>query len=322
MAESAEPKRDESDLYEKLQDLTQGLGVRRTNLRTFLEDELCALWHIESTDPPIVVRAKVTAQLERLIAGLPDEERKLIARIGYNITGNKEVEGLELTARKEWLAREAKGPSASTSYPKLSAVIKEFEDSLRNKRPAPVSQEELEKVLGRALTDSSVQAPEPLPSPPPAPPRRSIWKSRISISVAAAVLVAVVAGLWTSNRHDKEASGPRYSPAATTGRSMPPISVPKGPTHAEVEAHRNGGVATWNDPRQPGQNGQAIPFMETVQVSCKVYSPVFGSVKWWYRIASSPWDNAWWAPANTFLNGDPLEGPYPHYEYDPAVPDC
>jgi hypothetical protein len=61
-----------------------------------------------------------------------------------------------------------------------------------------------------------------------------------------------------------------------------------------------------------------------VQVSCKVYAPQIASVNpdgFWYRIASSPWNNAYYAPANTFMNGDPWNGPYSH-NTDFAVPTC
>ncbi len=42
---------------------------------------------------------------------------------------------------------------------------------------------------------------------------------------------------------------------------------------------------------------------------------------YWYRIASAPWNNEWYAIANTFLNGDQPGGPTEH-NTDFAVPDC
>jgi hypothetical protein len=59
-------------------------------------------------------------------------------------------------------------------------------------------------------------------------------------------------------------------------------------------------------------------------VSCKVYDPYIASVNpdgYWYRIYSSPWNNQYYAPANTFMNGDPYGGPYTH-NTDFAVPNC
>ena len=43
---------------------------------------------------------------------------------------------------------------------------------------------------------------------------------------------------------------------------------------------------------------------------------------WWYRIASSPWNNNYYVVANTMLNGDPDGGPFlPRYT-DFSVPVC
>jgi hypothetical protein len=70
--------------------------------------------------------------------------------------------------------------------------------------------------------------------------------------------------------------------------------------------------------------GTPIAAGQWVQVSCKVYDPYIASVNpdgYWYRIASSPWNNAYYAPANTFMNGDPYGGPYTH-NTDFAVRDC
>jgi hypothetical protein len=59
-------------------------------------------------------------------------------------------------------------------------------------------------------------------------------------------------------------------------------------------------------------------------LSYKVYDPTIQSVNpdgYWYRIASSPWNNAYYSPANTFMNGDPYGGPYTH-NTDFTVPNC
>ena len=33
---------------------------------------------------------------------------------------------------------------------------------------------------------------------------------------------------------------------------------------------------------------------------------------YWYRIQTAPWSDAFYAPANTFMNGDPVGGPSRH----------
>ena len=70
--------------------------------------------------------------------------------------------------------------------------------------------------------------------------------------------------------------------------------------------------------------GQKIPAGAWVQVMCKVYAPQIQSANpdgYWYLIASSPWNSAYYAVANTFMNGDPWNGPYTH-NTDFNVPDC
>jgi hypothetical protein len=94
---------------------------------------------------------------------------------------------------------------------------------------------------------------------------------------------------------------------------------------------------TWSEQESPNHpvntfanyhdaSGQGPPIGagQTVEVSCKVQDGTIDSTRpdgYWYRIASSPWNNAYYAPANTFMNGDPPGGPYTH-NTDFAVQDC
>ena len=110
----------------------------------------------------------------------------------------------------------------------------------------------------------------------------------------------------------------------TGGTSIvaPPISPVPIQTFPEQEGHL--GVNTFQDPHLAAGLGPRIDALTTVQVSCRLYDPTIGSVNpdgYWYRIASSPWSNAYYSPANTFFNGDPLDGPYTH-NTDFSVPLC
>jgi hypothetical protein len=83
-------------------------------------------------------------------------------------------------------------------------------------------------------------------------------------------------------------------------------------------------VNTFRSHRRVTGRGKPIAAGQTVLVSCKVYDPSIPSVKpdgYWYRIASRPWRNRYYAPANTFLNGDPPNGPYKH-NTDRRVRNC
>jgi hypothetical protein len=86
-----------------------------------------------------------------------------------------------------------------------------------------------------------------------------------------------------------------------------------GPTH------------TWTDYADAGgTEGSTINTETTVQVTCRVtgYKVADGNT-WWYQIASSPWDNTYYASADAFYNNGQTSGslrgtPF----YDPAVPVC
>lgn len=101
-----------------------------------------------------------------------------------------------------------------------------------------------------------------------------------------------------------------------------PTSTP-GEPHTEQEGAL--GSVTYSNPYTLSGTGPSIPPGTLVQVSCKVFAPTVPSVSpdgYWYRIASSPWNNTYFAAANTFLNGDILgQRPYTH-NTDFNVPDC
>jgi hypothetical protein len=65
--------------------------------------------------------------------------------------------------------------------------------------------------------------------------------------------------------------------------------------------------------------------MTTVEVSCRLYAPEIESVEpggFWYRVASPPWNDTLYAPANTFWNGQTPGGPGEEVDTDLAVPLC
>ena len=110
------------------------------------------------------------------------------------------------------------------------------------------------------------------------------------------------------------------SPPSGGGTPQPP---PAPTTHSEQETPKHP-VNTFSNYHNASGLGPQIAAGQWVEVSCKVYDPTIASVNpdgYWYRIASSPWDNAYYSPANTFMNGDPVGGPYTH-NTDFAVPNC
>ena len=82
---------------------------------------------------------------------------------------------------------------------------------------------------------------------------------------------------------------------------------------------------TWTNYADAGGTpGLEIASHETVQITCRVsgWKAPDGNT-WWYEIASSPWDNNYWASADAFYNNGQTSGslqgtPF----YDPNVPVC
>jgi hypothetical protein len=109
------------------------------------------------------------------------------------------------------------------------------------------------------------------------------------------------------------------------GGAPPPPPPPPPPTATFAEQETpNHPVNTFTNYHNASGQGPAIGSGQWVQVTCKVYDPTIQSVNpdgYWYRIATSPWNDAYYAPANTFMNGDPYGGPYTH-NTDFGVPNC
>lgn len=103
--------------------------------------------------------------------------------------------------------------------------------------------------------------------------------------------------------------------------------APPAPPPARTWPEQQGtlGANTFTNPYNASGMGVKIAPYQWVEVTCKVHAPQIASANpdgYWYRIASPPWSNAYYAVANTFWNGDiPGQRPYTH-NTDWAVPNC
>lgn len=117
---------------------------------------------------------------------------------------------------------------------------------------------------------------------------------------------------------------------ALGGGGGPPPPSPPPPTPPPAApgtfAETTGGVThTWtNYTNAGGYPGASIPSNATVQVSCRIVGfRVSDGDTWWYRIASSPWNNAYYASADPFYNNGQTSGPLKGTPFvDEAVPGC
>lgn len=118
------------------------------------------------------------------------------------------------------------------------------------------------------------------------------------------------------------------SPGGSTGGgATPPTPAPTAPSSTSTYAETSGPgpVHTWtNYTNAGGVEGPSIPDNSTVQTACKLEgSRVEDGNTWWYRIASSPWSNAYYASADAFYNNGATSGSLHGTPFvDPSVPNC
>lgn len=311
-----------------LRKLTEGFGVRNVALHAELGQELRALFHVPDWDTDALrTLARVSWQLERLITTrLVGANLQQVARISYNL-GEPAIRELKLGQRREWLyeAQRKQSPSESQRDLRL-AIVPTLAASLRTESPPEPADAEVAAVMavetGHPATDYL-----PFPTGQPTEVRvlvpgreRAASNKLATVSAACALLLAVVLAVVllqpdADNRGDS--TPPAGGSAITT---VPP--TPTG-TVTEVGGNRHGSP-TFRDPFHPAETGQKVPFRQEVHVSCKVRAFSIDSIGpdgYWYRIAAAPWNNQYYAPAITFLNGDPVDGPYEH-NFDEQVSDC
>ncbi|MEV4423452.1 hypothetical protein AB0L40_26295 [Patulibacter sp. NPDC049589] len=86
-----------------------------------------------------------------------------------------------------------------------------------------------------------------------------------------------------------------------------------------------GNANTWtNYANAGGTQGPTIPGGATVQIACKIPGfRVADGNTWWYRIAQSPWSNAFYVSADAFYNNGQTSGSLRGTPFvDPAVVNC
>ncbi|HEV3310272.1 MAG TPA: CHAP domain-containing protein [Chloroflexota bacterium] len=126
---------------------------------------------------------------------------------------------------------------------------------------------------------------------------------------------------------------PPSTPTTPGTPTTPTTPTPAAPTTPEpapppplTYAETTGGVThTWtNYTNAGGYEGPSIPSNATVQIACKLggFAVADGNT-WWYRIASSPWNGAYYASADAFYNNGATSGSLLGTPFvDPSVSNC
>jgi hypothetical protein len=104
-----------------------------------------------------------------------------------------------------------------------------------------------------------------------------------------------------------------------------PTATPT-PNPPSTFGETTGGVThTWTDyTNAGGTEGPSIPSNDTVQITCRIAGfQVADGNTWWYQIASSPWNNAYYASADAFYNNGATSGSLVGTPWvDTNVPTC
>ena len=216
---------------------------------------------------------------------------------------------------------------------------------------AEFNQNSWARPLGWWLPDGSSAPPPSVASPPPAPSPTPSTGSGAQVAGPSALQPAAGgatlqpaegagalqpaagsstlnnAGSVSSSSASASSTAPSSTPppAATTTPTVasPPLPPPPAPaTYAETV----GGVShSWTDySNAGGTEGPSIAAYQTVEIACKVTGfQVADGNTWWYRIASSPWNDQYYVSADAFYNNGETSGSLHGTPFvDPAVPNC
>jgi hypothetical protein len=148
-------------------------------------------------------------------------------------------------------------------------------------------------------------------------------------AVAAGLTVLIIGALfaWGASKLSGGSDDPATSSEARTESTETSTQSTIEPTTAPGISEEAGeeGARTYRNPFTLAQTGPRISPFQRVRVGCRVHAPTMPSVTPdgnWYKILTSPWSGRYYAPANSFWNGDiPGQTPYTH-STDFKVPRC
>lgn len=162
-------------------------------------------------------------------------------------------------------------------------------------------------------------------------------KSKLSPTLIIAVVVPLTVALigaggavMAARIKEQHASTPSQATAPSRPEDSGDMPVPNCPTcfsgGKTFTEQAGGGSAkpTFRNPLVYGGLGPSVQPGQKVEVVCRYLQPnADASVKpgWWYLIASQPWNRQYYTVANSYLNGDPVEGPH-IANVDEGVPEC
>lgn len=159
--------------------------------------------------------------------------------------------------------------------------------------------------------DTSSTAEEKLATVP-----LDLRRTIVTIGVISTLVIIVVTVLLSYQLlSDRPASDQTQTASPPESSEMSPPTcttcVLGGKTFAQ-QANANSPKPTYRNPLALTGVGPKVQASQKIEVVCRFYDPnAQPSVQpgWWYLIASSPWNRQYYTVANSYLNGDPPEGP-------------
>jgi hypothetical protein len=131
--------------------------------------------------------------------------------------------------------------------------------------------------------------------------------------------------LDNSGTLDEVITGAGSGTGATNTSGGSTSTTPAPPTPTTYSETTGSVVHTWtNYTNAGGSEGPEIPSNDTLQIACKIpgFAVADGNT-WWYRIASAPWNSAYYGSADAFYNNGATSGSLKGTPFvDPNVPSC
>lgn len=175
----------------------------------------------------------------------------------------------------------------------------------RDERPPP-ARNALAEGTGKPLDQAAAATPHG---------KRHFRRWVLGVAAAVVIVTGAVVAAATGVLGNPDSVGSTDSIG-----SSPPL-VP-GRTYTET-VNSPAGARTYRNPHTLTGEGPRIDNRTNVHVLCKIAAPTASSVgTYWYRIASQPWNNQYYSPANSFLNGDSPDGSSSTHVVDDTVPNC
>jgi hypothetical protein len=120
-------------------------------------------------------------------------------------------------------------------------------------------------------------------------------------------------------------STPPIVTTTTVANTPASVQAPPPPPALTWTEYAGGPAHTWTNYTNAGGNeGSTIPPNQPIQIACKLPGfTVQDGNTWWYRIAQSPWNNAYYVSADAFYNNGATSGSLHGTPFvDPAVANC